>query len=80
MRTERHLTQRNATEAECAALSEESSGYVNTVDVKLKTTWTEAFGNTAPHQLTSDIEEINGLSVNTLITRLFSELHKALQG
>ena len=61
MRTGRHLAQRTATEAECNALSEESSGHVSTVDVKLKAHWIEAFGNVAPHQLTSDIEEINSL-------------------
>lgn len=62
VRTGRQLDQRQATETECTSLSEACSTHVNTVDITLQSTWTEAFKNTAPHQLTSDIQEIQGIS------------------
>jgi hypothetical protein len=55
------LDQRQTTETECTALSEVCSTHVNEVDILLQSTWTEAFKNTAPHQLTSDIKEIQGI-------------------
>jgi hypothetical protein len=55
------LDQRQATETECTALSEACSTHVNEVDILLQSTWTEAFKNTSPHQLTSDIKEIQGI-------------------
>lgn len=62
VRTGRQLDQRQATETECTSLSEACSTHVNAVDITLQSTWTEAFKNTAPHQLTSDIQEIQGIS------------------
>lgn len=61
VRTTRQLSKRTATETECAALSEANTKYVEKIDGPLKTTWTEAFKNTTPHQLTADIQEIQGL-------------------
>nr|CAH0109653.1 unnamed protein product [Daphnia galeata] len=83
VRTGRRLDQRQTTETECTALSEVCSTHVNEVDILLQSTWTEAFKNTAPHQLTSDIKEIQGMSddiLNTqqvLIDRLRDEVNQA---
>lgn len=60
VRTDRLLTQRNATEVECTALAESSSGHVEVVENNLKTAWTTAFTTTAPHQLTVEIDHIKG--------------------
>ena len=62
VRIGRRLDQRQAAETECTELSEACSSHVNEVDIKLQSTWTEAFKNTAPHQLTADIKEIQGIS------------------
>ncbi|KAK4010986.1 hypothetical protein OUZ56_020106 [Daphnia magna] len=83
VRIGRRSSQRRATETECTALSEACSSHVDTVNVKLQATWTEAFKNTAPHQLTADINEIQGMSDDilqtqqVLIDRLREEVNQA---